>query len=82
MGRLGRETCTVHLIPQTIQEELKCTTAKKQLRAYCLNIYTVPKGHITLSADVIGPIFPEDKPVQLESMFPTGHGRFGKGNFT
>ena len=41
-----------------------------------------PNGHITISADVIGPIFPEDKPVQLESMFPTGHGRFGKGNFT
>ena len=38
-----------------------------------------PNGHITLSGDVIGPIFPEDTPVQLESMFPTGHGRFGKG---
>ena len=38
-----------------------------------------PNGHITISGDVIGPIFPNDQPVQLESMFPTGHGRFGKG---
>ena len=28
---------------------------------------------------MIGPIFPDDRPVELESMFPTGHGRFGKG---
>ena len=55
---------------------------QQAIRAYCPKIYTVPKGHITLSADVIGPIFPDDQPVQLESMFPTGHGRFGKGNFT
>ena len=35
--------------------------------------------HITLCGDVIGPVFPEDQPVILERMFPTGHGRFGKG---
>lgn len=38
-----------------------------------------PNGHVTISADVIGPIFPDDQPVSLESMFPSGHGRFGKG---
>ena len=36
-------------------------------------------AHVTLCGDVIGPVFPEDKPVILERMFPTGHGRFGKG---
>jgi CD109 antigen len=38
-----------------------------------------PTGHVTISGDVIGPIFPDDVPVQLETIFPTGHGRFGKG---
>ena len=36
-------------------------------------------AHVTLCGDVIGPVFPQDKPVILERMFPTGHGRFGKG---
>ena len=38
-----------------------------------------PSAHVTICGDVIGPIFPEDQPVRLETMFPTGHGRFGKG---
>ena len=38
-----------------------------------------PNAHVTICGDVIGPIFPEDQPVRLETMFPTGHGRFGKG---
>ena len=35
---------------------------------------------MTLSRGVIGPIFPNDQPVGLESMFPSGNGRFGKGS--
>ena len=35
---------------------------------------------MTLSRGVIGPIFPNDQPVGLESMFPNGNGRFGKGS--
>ena len=38
-----------------------------------------PNAHVTICGDVIGPIFPDDEPVRLETMFPTGHGRFGKG---
>lgn len=38
-----------------------------------------PNAHLTISGDVIGPIFPNDEPVTLEKMFPTGHGRVGKG---
>jgi hypothetical protein len=38
-----------------------------------------PKAHVSLCGDVIGPIFPGDEPVTLESMFPSGNGRFGKG---
>ncbi len=38
-----------------------------------------PEGHVTVCGDVIGPIFPNKEPVSLESMFPTGNGRFGKG---
>jgi len=35
MGRLGRATCTIHLISaQTSQEGIECTTGKKWLRAY------------------------------------------------
>ena len=36
-------------------------------------------AHVTLCGDVIGPVFPGNEPVNLERMFPTGHGRFGKG---
>ena len=36
-------------------------------------------AHLTVCGDVIGPVFPNNKPANLESMFPTGHGRFGKG---
>ena len=28
---------------------------------------------------MIGPAFPHDQPVNLERLFPTGHGRYGKG---
>ncbi len=38
-----------------------------------------PEGYVTICGDVIGPIFPDNKPVSLKSMFPTGNGRFGKG---
>lgn len=38
-----------------------------------------PNAHITVSGDVIGPIFPNDDPVYLDIMFPSGHGRVGKG---
>ncbi|TRY72565.1 hypothetical protein TCAL_06513 [Tigriopus californicus] len=38
-----------------------------------------PNAHILICGDVIGPIFPDDQPVSLETMFPTGNGRFGKG---
>ena len=39
-----------------------------------------PDAHVTLSGDVIGPVFSGGEPVTLESMFPTGNGRFGKGS--
>ena len=38
-----------------------------------------PYAKVSICGDVIGPVFPEDNPVNLERMFPTGHGRFGKG---
>ena len=38
-----------------------------------------PYAHVTICGDVIGPAFPGDEPVILERLFPTGHGRFGKG---
>jgi len=38
-----------------------------------------PKGQVTISGDTIGPTFPDDSPVSLTSIFPTGHGRYGKG---
>ncbi len=38
-----------------------------------------PYAHVTVCGDVIGPAFPGDQPVILERLFPTGHGRFGKG---
>ena len=48
-----------------------------------LNILTCAKGSpwatISLCGDVMGPAFEDDEPVTLERLFPTGHGRFGKG---
>ena len=38
-----------------------------------------PYAHVSVCGDVIGPAFPHDEPVNLERLFPTGHGRFGKG---
>ncbi|XP_023346769.1 CD109 antigen [Eurytemora carolleeae] len=38
-----------------------------------------PKGLMTLSGDVIGPTFSGGEPVSLYTMFPTGHGKYGKG---
>ncbi len=38
-----------------------------------------PYAHVSVCGDVIGPAFPGDKPVNLERLFPTGHGRHGKG---
>ena len=38
-----------------------------------------PYAHVSICGDVIGPVFPDNEPVNLERMFPTGHGRFGKG---
>lgn len=35
-----------------------------------------PQAHVTVCGDVIGPAFPGDTPVNLESLFPTGHGRY------
>ena len=46
-GPLGRAACTVHSISaQTSQEGIECTTAKEQVRAYCLNIYTVSLWYV------------------------------------
>ena len=42
-------------------------------------IYNSPYGRVSLSGDVIGPTFMKNSPVNLESMFPDGNGRFGKG---
>ena len=38
-----------------------------------------PYAHISVCGDVMGPAFPGDEPVTLERLFPTGHGRHGKG---
>ena len=38
-----------------------------------------PYAHVSVCGDVIGPAFPHDEPVNLERLFPTGHGRHGKG---
>ena len=38
-----------------------------------------PWATISLCGDVIGPAFQDGEPVTLERLFPTGHGRFGKG---
>ena len=46
------------------------------LRRY---VYNSPFGRVSLSGDVIGPTFMQNSPVHLESMFPDGNGRFGKG---
>jgi len=38
-----------------------------------------PRGYILLSGDVVGPIFPDDKPISYSSCFPTGLARYSKG---
>jgi hypothetical protein len=38
-----------------------------------------PYGRVSVSGDVIGPTFMNNEPVSLESMFPDGNGRHGKG---
>ena len=52
IGRLGRATCTVHLISsaQTSHEGIKYTSQ----RAYCPNIYTVLEGIDLLIQDYDG----------------------------
>ena len=42
-------------------------------------IYGSPYGRVSISGDVIGPTFIDEKPARLERMFPDGNGRFGKG---
>ena len=42
-------------------------------------IFGSPYGKFSLSGDVIGPTFIDGNPASLESMFPDGNGRFGKG---
>ena len=37
------------------------------------------RAEVSICGDVIGPAFPNNEPVILERMFPTGHGRHGKG---
>ena len=48
-------------------------------KSYRRYISGSPHGTVTLSGDVIGPTFRNGEPVSLETMFPTGYGRFGKG---
>jgi len=42
-------------------------------------IFGSPYGRVSISGDVIGPTFMNEQPVRLESMFPDGNGRHGKG---
>lgn len=35
---------------------------------------------MAICGDVIGPVFPNNEPLTFESMFNSGHGRFGKGS--
>jgi len=42
-------------------------------------IYGSPYGRVSICGDVIGPTFMGNNPVSLETMFPDGNGRFGKG---
>ena len=42
-------------------------------------IYGSPYGRVSISGDVVGPTFIDEKPSRLERMFPDGNGRFGKG---
>ena len=44
-------------------------------------IYGSPYGRVSISGDVIGPTFIDEKPARLERMFPDGNGRFGKGKY-
>ena len=45
------------------------------IQVYRRYISGSPRAHVTLSGDVIGPIFPGDEPVTLGTMFPSGNGR-------
>ena len=45
------------------------------MQVYRRYISGSPRAHVTLSGDVIGPIFPGDEPVSLGNMFPSGNGR-------
>ena len=38
-------------------------------------IYGSPYGRVSISGDVIGPTFIDEKPARLERMFPDGNGR-------
>jgi len=38
-----------------------------------------PEAMLTITGDTIGPTFPNQEKVTLETIFPTGHGRYGKG---
>ena len=42
-------------------------------------IYGSAYGRVSISGDVVGPTFIDEKPSRLERMFPDGNGRFGKG---
>jgi hypothetical protein len=42
-------------------------------------VFGSPSAKVTISGDTIGPTFPNDEAVTLATLFPTGHGRYGKG---
>jgi hypothetical protein len=42
-------------------------------------VFGSPSAKVTVSGDTIGPTFPNDEAVTLATLFPTGHGRYGKG---
>ena len=50
------------------------------IQVYRRYISGSPRAHVTLSGDVIGPIFPGDEPVSLGTMFPSGNGRSVNSN--
>ena len=63
-------SCVQLLLVVTSYEELLFP-----FQVYRRYISGSPKAHVTLSGDVIGPIFPGDEPVSLRTMFPSGNGR-------
>ena len=42
-------------------------------------IYGSATGRVTITGDVVGPTFPNNKPFSLSGAFPDGNGRYGKG---